>query len=164
MSPLWGEGPVLFRAHSSSGDVSSLICDTPEECLISDGHVSWLRVSGCLSVTAGHRTSLGLSWGQPAWNGARKERGQPTRCQGCQGVCSPAGEEIPALLSAEAAPCRSVSLYQPKEEGARAASQGAWEEETGRRPDPPAGSEPRRIMEMDRRERCLPLLATVGNS
>lgn len=26
------------------------------------------------------------------------------------------------------------------------------------------GSEPRRIVEMDRRERCLPLLATVGNS
>lgn len=101
---------------------------------------------------------------KPAWSGPRKERDQPTQCQGCQGVCPPAREEIPALLSATASPCRSVSFHQLEEAGAGAASQGAWEEETGRRPDGLAGSEPRRIVEMDRRERCLPLLATVGNS
>lgn len=62
-----------------------------------------------------------------------------------------------------APPCRSASIYHHKEEGARAASQGAWEEETGRRPDQVGGSEPRTV-EMDLRERCLPLLATAGNS
>lgn len=54
-----------------------------------------------------------------------------------------------------------ASTTRRKEPGLR--SQGAWEEETGRRPDLVGGSEPRTV-EMDLRERCLPLLATAGNS
>lgn len=62
-----------------------------------------------------------------------------------------------------APPCRSASGYHQKEEGARAASRGAWEEETGGGLIRLGGSESRTV-EMDLRERCLPLLATAGNS
>lgn len=107
--------------------------------------------------------SLGLSWGHAGLEWLQEGERPANPVPRMPGVCPPAREEIPALLSATASPCRSVSFHQLEEAGASAASQGAWEE-TGRRPDGLTGSEPRRIVEMDRRERCLPLLATVGNS